>query len=96
VDPFVANRQFCDTGSSYRPVIFFHTEAQRTAAEASKAKMQQRFGKPILVAVTEAAPFYRAEEYHQDYYKKNSAQYRFYRYGCGRDRRLEEIWAGAK
>ena len=94
VDPFVANRQFCDTGDSYRPVIFFHTDAQRAAAEASKAKMQQRFGKPILVAVTAAAPFYRAEEYHQDYYKKNSAQYRFYRYGCGRDRRLEEIWAG--
>jgi peptide-methionine (S)-S-oxide reductase len=78
-------------------VIFFHTEAQRAAAEASKAKMQQRFGgKPILVAVTAAASFYRAEEYHQDYYKKNSAQYRFYRYGCGRDRRLEEIWAGVK
>ncbi len=97
VDPFVANRQFCDAGNSYRPVIFFHTEAQRAAAEASKAKMQQRFGgKPIVVAVTAAAPFYRAEEYHQEYYKKNSAQYRFYRYGCGRDRRLEEIWAGVK
>jgi peptide-methionine (S)-S-oxide reductase len=96
VDPFVANRQFCDSGNSYRPVIFFHTEAQRAAAEASKAKMQQRFGKPIVVAITAAAPFYRAEEYHQDYYKKNSAQYRFYRYGCGRDRRLEEIWAGVK
>jgi len=96
VDPFVAHRQFCDTGNSYRPVIFFHTEAQRVAAEASKARMQQRFGKPILVAVTPVGPFYRAEEYHQDYYKKNSAQYRFYRFGCGRDGRLEEIWAGVK
>lgn len=95
VDPFVAHRQFCDVGSQYRPEIFFHTEAQRTAAEASKARIQKMFGQPIVVAITPAAPFYRAEEYHQDYYKKNSAQYRFYRYGCGRDRRLEEIWAKA-
>jgi peptide-methionine (S)-S-oxide reductase len=96
VDPFVAHRQFCDVGNSYRPVIFFHTEAQRVAAEASKARLAQRFGKEILVEVMPAAPFYRAEEYHQDYYMKNSAQYRFYRYGCGRDRRLEEIWADMK
>jgi peptide-methionine (S)-S-oxide reductase len=96
VDPFVAHRQFCDVGNSYRPVIFYHTDAQRAAAEASKTRMQQRFGKPILVAISPAAPFYRAEEYHQDYYTKNSAQYRFYRFGCGRDRRLAEIWAGVK
>lgn len=95
VDPFVANRQFCDVGSQYRPVIFFHDEAQRAAAEASKMRMQQRFRQPIVVAITAAGPFYRAEDYHQDYYKKNSAQYRFYRFGCGRDRRLEEIWANA-
>jgi len=95
VDPFVAHRQFCDVGNSYRPVIFFHTDEQRVAAEASKARMAQRFGKPILVAVQPAGPFYRAEEYHQDYYKKNSAQYRFYRFGCGRDRRLAEIWGGS-
>jgi peptide-methionine (S)-S-oxide reductase len=93
VDPFVANRQFCDVGSQYRPVIFFHNEAQRAAAEASKMRLQQRFRQPIVVAITAAGPFYRAEDYHQDYYKKNSAQYRFYRFGCGRDRRLEEIWA---
>ena len=96
VDPFAANRQFCDVGNQYRPEIFFHTEAQRVAAEASKAKMQKMFRQPIVVAITAAGPFYRAEDYHQDYYKKNSAQYRFYRYGCGRDRRLEEIWAAVK
>ena len=92
VDPFVAHRQFCDVGNQYRPEIFFHNEAQRAAAEASKAKIQKMFRQPIVVAITAAGPFYAAEDYHQDYYKKNSAQYRFYRYGCGRDRRLEEIW----
>jgi methionine-S-sulfoxide reductase len=95
VDPFVAHRQFCDVGTQYRPVIFFHTPEQRTAAEASKARVQKMFKQPIVVTIEAAAPFYRAEEYHQDYYKKNSAQYRFYRFGCGRDARLEEIWASA-
>lgn len=95
VDPFAANRQFCDVGNQYRPEIFFHDDAQRAAAEASKAKMQKMFRQPIVVSIASAGPFYAAEEYHQDYYKKNSAQYRFYRYGCGRDRRLEEIWAKA-
>ena len=93
VDPFVANRQFCDVGTQYRPEIFVHNDAQRAAAEASKAKMEKLFGERIVVPVTTAATFYPAEEYHQDYYKKNSAQYRFYRYGCGRDRRLQEIWS---
>lgn len=93
VDPFVADRQFCDRGNQYRPEIFVHDQAQRAAAEASKARIQQRFrDKPIVVAISNAGPFYKAEEYHQDYYKKNSAQYRFYRYGCRRDARLAEIW----
>ncbi|MBI4265013.1 MAG: peptide-methionine (S)-S-oxide reductase MsrA [Acidobacteria bacterium] len=92
VDPFVADRQFCDVGDSYRPVIFVHDAAQRVAAEASKARMQARFTQRIVVAIVDAGPFYRAEEYHQDYYKKNSAQYRFYRFGCGRDARLAQIW----
>jgi peptide-methionine (S)-S-oxide reductase len=95
VDPFVANRQFCDSGSQYRPVIYFHNEQQRAAAEASKARIQKMFKEPIVVAITAAGAFYRAEEYHQDYYKKNSAQYRFYRFGCGRDARLQQIWASA-
>jgi len=91
VDPFVANRQFCDAGNQYRPEIFFHDEAQRSAAEASKANEQTKFRQPIVVPITSAGPFYTAEDYHQDYYMKNSAQYRFYRFGCGRDKRLEEI-----
>jgi peptide-methionine (S)-S-oxide reductase len=96
VDPFVANRQFCDSGNQYRPEIYFHDQAQRSAAEASKANVQQKFRQPIVVPITEAGPFFAAEDYHQDYYKKNSAQYRFYRYGCGRDRRLEEIAESAE
>jgi peptide-methionine (S)-S-oxide reductase len=96
VDPFVANRQFCDVGNQYRPEIFFHNDAQRVAAEASKARMEKLFKEKIVVAITAAGPFYAAESYHQDYYKKNSAQYRFYRFGCGRDRRLQEIWARAQ
>jgi peptide-methionine (S)-S-oxide reductase len=91
VDPFTANRQFCDVGSQYRPEIFVHNAEQRAAAETSKARTQKRFREPIVVAISNAGPFYRAEEYHQDYYKKNSAQYRFYRYGCRRDARLEAI-----
>jgi peptide-methionine (S)-S-oxide reductase len=91
VDPFTANRQFCDVGSQYRPEIFVHNAEQRAAADASKARVQKRFREPIVVAISNAGPFYRAEEYHQDYYKKNAAQYRFYRYGCRRDARLEAI-----
>jgi peptide-methionine (S)-S-oxide reductase len=94
VDPFVADRQFCDVGAQYRPEIFVHEDAQRAAAEASKRRMQQRFSQPIVVAITEAAPFYRAEAYHQDYYQTHSIQYRYYRWRCGRDDRLEAIWRG--
>jgi len=95
VDPFVADRQFCDTGDQYRPEIFVHDEAQRVEAEASKVSVQTKFRQPIVVSITAAGPFYAAEDYHQDYYMKNSAQYRFYRFGCGRDRRLEAIAARA-
>ena len=91
VDPFVANRQFCDAGNQYRPEIFFHDEAQRSVAETSKANVQKKFQQSIVVTITPAGPFFAAEDYHQDYYMKNSAQYRFYRFGCGRDRRLEQI-----
>lgn len=94
VDPFAANRQFCDVGAQYRPEIFVQGAAQRAAAEASKTRMQQRFKERIVVPITDAAPFYRAEAYHQDYYKTHSIQYRYYRWRCGRDARLEEIWRG--
>lgn len=94
VDPFVAHRQFCDVGAQYRPEIFVHDEAQRAAAEASKQRMQQRFSQPIVVKISPAGPFYRAEAYHQDYYKSHPVQYRYYRWRCGRDDRLAEIWRG--
>ncbi len=91
VDPFVAHRQFCDVGDQYRPEIFVHDPAQRAAAEASKARVQEKFREPIVVRITDAQPFYKAEAYHQDYYKKNPLQYRYYRWSCGRDSRLEDI-----
>ena len=92
VDPLNANRQFCDVGDQYRPAIFFHDEAQRQAAERSKARVQQRFKEPVVVEIAPAGRFYRAEGYHQDYYKKNPVQYRFYRWNCGRDARLKQLW----
>jgi peptide-methionine (S)-S-oxide reductase len=92
VDPFVAHRQFCDIGTQYRPEIFAGDEGQRAKAEASKARLQKRFKQPIVVAITRSGPFYRGEEYHQDYYKKHPVQYRYYRWGCGRDRRLSQVW----
>jgi peptide-methionine (S)-S-oxide reductase len=95
VDPFVADRQFCDVGSQYRPEIFVHDAAQRAAAEASKTRVQQRFTQPIRVAITQAGPFYIAEDYHQDYYKTHSVQYRYYRWRCGRDARLKAVWGPA-
>ena len=91
VDPFVAHRQFCDVGDQYRPEIFVHTPAQRAAAEASKQRLQARVHEPIVVRISDAQPFYRAEAYHQDYYTKNPLQYRYYRWTCGRDSRLEQI-----
>ena len=94
VDPFVADRQFCDVGAQYRPEIFVHDAAQRSAAEASKKRVQQQFSQPIVVKITDAVPFYRAEAYHQDYYKHHAIQYRYYRWRCGRDQRLAEIWKG--
>ena len=93
VDPFTANRQFCDIGDQYRPAIFVHTAAQRKAAEASKARLQQRTRTPIVVQIADAGPFYRAEAYHQDYYKHHDLQYRYYRWRCGREARLAEIAA---
>jgi len=92
VDPFVVHRQFCDVGDQYRPEVFVHSAAQRAAAEASKRRHQMRFSQPILVRVTDATAFYPAEAYHQDYHHTHSLQYRFYRWSCGRDARLQEIW----
>jgi peptide-methionine (S)-S-oxide reductase len=93
-DPTVTDRQFCDRGSQYRPAIFYHTEEQKKLAEASKAKWQKEkpFRQPILTPIEPAGEFYPAEEYHQDYYRKNPLQYKFYVTGCGRYARLDELW----
>ena len=95
VDPLDAGGQFCDRGLQYRTAIFYHSEEQRRLAEASKQKMQEKLGKPVVTALVAAGPFYAAEEYHQDYYEKNPVRYNFYRWRCGRDDRLEEVWGKA-
>jgi peptide-methionine (S)-S-oxide reductase len=92
IDPLTANAQFCDSGSQYRSAIFYHDEAQKKLAEASKKRLQSRFKQPIVTEIARATEFYSAEDYHQDYYKKNPVRYKIYRYGCGRDRRLQELW----
>jgi len=93
-DPTVNNRQFCDSGSQYRPAIFYLSDEQKKAAEASKAKYEKlkTFKQPLLTEITKAGAFYPAEDYHQDYYKKNPLQYKFYVTGCGRYARLDGLW----
>lgn len=95
IDPTVADRQFCDVGSQYRSAIFARDGAQREAAERSLAEVQKKLGVPVKTRITEAGPFYRAEDHHQDYYEKNPVRYRYYRYRCGRDARIAEIWQRA-
>ena len=97
-DPTVTNRQFCDSGTQYRPAIFYLNDEQKRLAEASKAKWDKMkpFKQPILTEISKAGPFYPAEEYHQDYYKKNSLQYKFYVAGCGRYQRLDSLWGGLR
>jgi len=93
-DPTVIDRQFCDRGSQYRPEIFYHGAEQKRLAEASKAKWEKDkpFRQPILTPITAASEFWPAEDYHQDYYKKNPVQYKFYVTGCGRYARLDQLW----
>jgi peptide-methionine (S)-S-oxide reductase len=94
IDPLDAQGQFCDKGPMYRSVIFPVDEAQRAAAEASKAALEKSGKLPgkVVTQILPAGPFYAAEDYHQDYYKKNSLKYSYYRWSCGRDRRLEQLW----
>ncbi|HEX5093770.1 MAG TPA: peptide-methionine (S)-S-oxide reductase MsrA [Burkholderiales bacterium] len=93
-DPTVLDQQFCDHGSQYRPGIFYTTPEQKRLAEASRQKWQKRkpFPEPILTPIEAAGEFWPAEEYHQDYYKKNPARYKFYVTGCGRYQRLDQLW----
>lgn len=94
IDPTVVDRQFCDVGRHYRPEIFYLSDAQKKTINESKQLLMQTkpFSDPILVKITKATPFYPAESYHQNYHIKNPIRYKFYRYNCGRDKRLEMLW----
>jgi peptide-methionine (S)-S-oxide reductase len=94
IDPTTANGQFCDKGTQYRSAIFYHDATQQRLAEDSKQALMaaKPFPAPIVTEITPASAFYPAEEYHQDYYQKNPLRYKFYRYNCGRDQRLHELW----
>jgi peptide-methionine (S)-S-oxide reductase len=106
IDPIVKDRQFCDGGTQYRSGVFWHDDEQKKLADESKALLDkgQPFGtaKPVgfkgkvVTEITRAEDFWVAEDYHQDYYKKNSVRYNYYRAGCGRDARLKELWGEAK
>ena len=97
IDPTVKNAQFCDHGSQYRSGVFYHDDEQRKFAEASKAALNKSkpFKAEIVTEITKAGEFYRAEEYHQNYYLNNPVRYKLYRNGCGRDARLKELWGKA-
>jgi peptide-methionine (S)-S-oxide reductase len=93
VDPTQSGGQFCDIGNEYRSAIFYHDETQHRLAEQSKRRLEStKFHRPIATEIVPAGPFYPAEGYHQDFYRKNPEEYHSYRTGCGRDKRLAEIW----
>jgi peptide-methionine (S)-S-oxide reductase len=94
VDPTVKDRQFCDVGNQYRTAIFVHGDEERKLAEASKKEVEAALKTRIYTEIVDAGPFYKAEEYHQDFYQKNKFKYEFYRWNCGRDQRVSQIWAG--
>ena len=97
IDPVAVDRQFCDAGDQYRSAIFTVGAGQQRQAEASKRALQasKRFAGPIATQVVAATTFYPAENYHQDYYRRNPVRYKFYRASCGRDKRLEQLWGVA-
>ncbi len=94
IDPLDASGQFCDKGTQYLSAIFFHDERQKKSALASRNALEKSgvLRGPIVTAIHPASRFYPAEDYHQDYYEKNPIRYKFYRTGCGRDRRLQALW----
>jgi peptide-methionine (S)-S-oxide reductase len=94
VDPITPNAQFCDHGSQYRSAVFYGTEEEKRLAEESRHAIEQskRFSHPIVTQLSKASTFYPAEEYHQDFYKKNPIRYKFYKFNCGRAQRLETLW----
>ncbi|MFL6248200.1 MAG: peptide-methionine (S)-S-oxide reductase MsrA [Thermoanaerobaculia bacterium] len=96
VDPLDANGQFCDKGDQYRAAIFYRNDAERQLAEQSKRRIEQAKHWKVVTAIVPATAFYPAEKYHQDYYRKNPVRYKFYRFNCGRDHRLQQLWGDAK
>lgn len=94
VDPLTREGQFCDFGNQYRTAIFYLNDEQKRLAEASKAALEKsgRFKRPIVTEITKAGPFYAAEEYHQNFHNTNPLRYNLYRFNCGRDSRLDELW----
>ena len=94
VDPVTANAQFCDHGSQYRAAIFYGSDEEKRQAEESKQALEQakRFSQPIVTQIVKASTFYTAEEYHQDFYKKNPIRYKYYKFSCGRAQRLAVLW----
>ena len=96
IDPTVKDAQFCDHGNQYRTAIFVRTPQERAAAEASKKKVEAELKVPIYTQIVDAGAFYAAEDYHQDFYLKNPTKYKFYRWNCGRDQRLEQLWGKPK
>ena len=98
IDPTTKDRQFCDSGSPYRTAIYTHDAAQAAAAQASLAALEKSkpFKQPIVTQIEAAGAFYPAEDYHQDYYRKNPVRYAYYRASCGRDLRLKQLWGETK
>ena len=92
IDPFDDKGQFCDKGKSYRAAVYYKDADQKAKALASKEKYEKTLGCPLVTDIKEASPFYEAEEEHQDYKAKNPIRYKVYRWNCGRDQRLKEVW----
>lgn len=94
IDPITPDRQFCDKGVQYRSAIFYHNDIQKRLAQESEQVIERTkpFKEPIVTQIVPASTFYAAEDYHQDYYKRNPIRYKFYKYNCGRAQRLEDLW----
>ncbi|MDX5432841.1 MAG: peptide-methionine (S)-S-oxide reductase MsrA [Halomonas sp.] len=92
IDPFAVDRQFCDVGEAYRSVIYYSSDEEQALAEATRDELAERFGREIATEISSFEAFYPAEEYHQDYYRKNPVRYNYYKAACGRERRLEAVW----
>ena len=93
IDPLVKDKQFCDSGDQYRTAIFYVDDEQKKLAEETKKKVEAKFApRPVYTQIVKATAFTDAEDYHQDFYKKNESRYKFYRWNCGRDQRLEQLW----